>query len=196
MGITVKPGFIPAIGTPLDEEGYLVEDSIRAETERMIEAGCSAILCMGSMGQQVFIRDIATVKDTIKDLTLDEKTNGRESVRLIIAKQTGANTVQVCRDVRKELAQIQKQLPTDVKIEKIYDSSENIQNSINSLEESVLYALLFGAVLLRQVACDTDYRYNHTYCADCGVHLPWCGRLELEHHIALFVDHRYRYGGG
>ena len=106
------------------------------------------MVTMTPQGQQVFIRDIATVKDTIKDLSLDEKTNGREAVRLIIAKQTGANTVQVCHDVRKELANIQKQLPTDVKIEKIYDSSENIQNSINSLEESVLYALLFVVLVV------------------------------------------------
>ena len=106
------------------------------------------MVAMTPQGQQVFIRDIATVKDTIKDLSLDEKTNGREAVRLVIAKQTGANTVQVCRDVRAELAKIQKQLPTDVKIEKIYDSSENIQNSINSLEESVLYALLFVVLVV------------------------------------------------
>ena len=106
------------------------------------------MVAMTPQGQQVFIRDIATVKDTIKDLALDEKTNGREAVRLIISKQTGANTVQVCRDVRAELAKIQKQLPTDVKIEKIYDSSENIQNSINSLEESVLYALLFVVLVV------------------------------------------------
>ena len=106
------------------------------------------MVTMTPQGQQVFIRDIATVKDTIKDLSLDEKTNGREAVRLVIAKQTGANTVQVCRDVRKELALIQQQLPTDVKIEKIYDSSENIQNSINSLEESVLYALLFVVLVV------------------------------------------------
>ncbi len=106
------------------------------------------MVTMTPQGQQVFVRDIATIKDTIKDLSLDEKTNGREAVRLIIAKQTGANTVQVCRDVRKELAKIQKQLPADVKIEKIYDSSENIQNSINSLEESVLYALLFVVLVV------------------------------------------------
>ena len=106
------------------------------------------MVAMTPQGQQVFIRDIATVKDTIKDLALDEKTNGREAVRLIIAKQTGANTVQVCRDVRAALAKIQKQLPTDVKIEQIYDSSENIQNSINSLEESVLYALLFVVLVV------------------------------------------------
>ena len=106
------------------------------------------MVTMTPAGQQVFIRDIATVKDTIKDLSLDEKTNGREAVRLIVAKQTGANTVKVCREVRKELAKIQKQLPSDVKIEKIYDLSENIQNSINSLEESVLYALLFVVLVV------------------------------------------------
>ena len=101
------------------------------------------MVTMTPQGQQVFIRDIATVRDTIKDLSLDEKTNGREAVRLIIAKQTGANTVKICHEVRDELDRIQKQLPSDVKIEKIYDLSETIQNSINSLEESVMYALLF-----------------------------------------------------
>jgi len=106
------------------------------------------MVTMTPQGQQVFIRDIATVKDTIKDLSLDEKTDGRESVRLIIAKQTGANTVKVCHDVRKQLAQIQKQLPSDVKIDKIYDFADNIQNSINSLEESVLYALLFVVLVV------------------------------------------------
>ena len=106
------------------------------------------MVTMTASGQQVFIRDIATVKDTIKDLSLDEKTNGSESVRLIIAKQTGANTVQVCREVREELARIQKQLPSDVKIEKIYDLSDTIQNSINSLEESVMYALLFVVLVV------------------------------------------------
>ena len=106
------------------------------------------MVTMTPQGQQVFVRDIATVKDTIKDLSLDEKTDGRESVRLIIAKQTGANTVKVCHDVRKQLAQIQKQLPSDVKIDKIYDFADNIQNSINSLEESVLYALLFVVLVV------------------------------------------------
>ena len=106
------------------------------------------MVTMTAQGQQVFIRDIATVKDTIKDLTLDEKTNGRESVRLVVSKQTGANTVKVCRDIRAELDKIEKQLPADVKIEEIFESSENIQNSINSLEESIGYALLFVVLVV------------------------------------------------
>ena len=99
-------------------------------------------------GQQVFVRDIATVRDTIKDLSLDEKTNGREAARLIVAKHSGSNTVQVCEDVQEELAKIQKQLPTDVKIQEIYNSADNIRNSINSLEESVMYALLFVVLVV------------------------------------------------
>ena len=99
-------------------------------------------------GQQVFVRDIATVRDTIKDLSLDEKTNGREAVRLIVAKQSGSNTVQVCEDVQEALVEIQKQMPTDVKIQEIYNSADNIRNSINSLEESVMYALLFVVLVV------------------------------------------------
>ena len=99
-------------------------------------------------GKQIYVRDLATVRDTIKDLSLDEKTNGREAVRLIVAKQSGSNTVQVCEDVDKALKKIQKQLPTDVKIQEIYNSADNIRNSINSLEESVLYALLFVVLVV------------------------------------------------
>ena len=129
----------------MPQEQYQMQ--VRSEFIESSEIG-DLMVTITPQGQQVFIRDIATINDTIKDLSLDEKTNGRESVRLIIAKQTGANTVQVCHDVRKELAKIQKQLPSDIKIEKIYDFADNIQNSINSLEESVLYALLFVVLVV------------------------------------------------
>ncbi|MDD3200667.1 MAG: efflux RND transporter permease subunit [Bacteroidales bacterium] len=99
-------------------------------------------------GKQVFVRDIATVRDTIKDLTLEEKINGRNGVRMMITKQSGANTVQICKDVRKELAKIQKNLPADVSIDLLYDSSEEIQNSISSLEKSILEALLFVVLVV------------------------------------------------
>lgn len=99
-------------------------------------------------GQQIFVRDLAAVRDTIKDLSLDEKVDGKDAVRLIIAKKSGSNTVQVCRDVRKELAKIQKTLPSDVEISLIYDSSEEIEDAVSSLEESIFYALLFVVLVV------------------------------------------------
>ncbi len=99
-------------------------------------------------GQQIFVRDLASVRDTIKDLSVDEKVNGKEAVRMMVAKKSGSNTVQVCRDVRKELARIEKRLPKDVQLTLIYDSSEDIQGAVNSLEESILYALLFVVLVV------------------------------------------------
>lgn len=99
-------------------------------------------------GKQIYVKDIATVRDTIKDLSLDEKMNGQEAVRLIISKQTGANTVQICRDIHKELDKIQSSLPTDVKFKEIYDSSTEIVSAIDSLKDAVMYAVFFVVLVV------------------------------------------------
>ena len=129
----------------LEKEQYQME--VRSEYVSSDEIK-DIVVSTTADGRQVFVRDIATVKDTIKELALDEKTDGRECARLMVTKQTGANTVQICRDVRKEVERIQKTLPSDVQFKMIYDSSENIQNSINSLQESILYALLFVVLVV------------------------------------------------
>ena len=99
-------------------------------------------------GKQIFVRDLATVRDTIKDLSLDEKINGRDGARLIITKQTGANTVAIAREVRAEMEQIQRTLPPDIKVTNIRDGSEEIVNAINGLTESIFYALLFVVLVV------------------------------------------------
>lgn len=129
----------------LQKEQYQME--VRSEFVESSEIN-NLVVTTTQDGRQVYVRDIATVKDTIKELSLDEKTDGIECARLMITKQTGANTVQICRDVRKEIAKIQETLPSDVKFKLIYDSSENIENSINSLKESIGYALLFVVLVV------------------------------------------------
>ena len=57
----MKTGFVPALGTPLDEKGELLEDSYKKEIEMMIGCGAVGLLSMGSMGIQAFIRnDVCT----------------------------------------------------------------------------------------------------------------------------------------
>lgn len=99
-------------------------------------------------GKQVFVRDLAVVRDTIKDLSLDEKINGKDGARLIITKQTGANTVAIAREVKRQMETIQKTLPPDIKITQINDGSEEIVNAINGLTESIFYALLFVVLVV------------------------------------------------
>lgn len=52
----MKAGFVPALGTPLDENGNLCVESYRKQIDDQIRAGASALLCMGSMGAQPYIR--------------------------------------------------------------------------------------------------------------------------------------------
>jgi len=99
-------------------------------------------------GKQIFVRDLATVRDTIKDLSLDEKINGHDGARVIISKQTGANTVAIAKQVRAEMERVQKTLPPDIEPTLIRDGSEEIVNAINGLSESIFYALLFVVLVV------------------------------------------------
>ena len=53
----MKNGFYPALGTPTDDNGILNETSYEKGTELMIASGAAGVLCMGSMGNMVAIRN-------------------------------------------------------------------------------------------------------------------------------------------
>lgn len=53
----ITDGFFPALGTPVDNEGILLEKSFGKEIEMMVDAGAAGVLCLGSMGQMAAIRN-------------------------------------------------------------------------------------------------------------------------------------------
>jgi 4-hydroxy-tetrahydrodipicolinate synthase len=55
--IKIDDGFYPALGTPLDSNGSLCKESFSKGIELMTGAGASGVLCMGSMGNMVSIRN-------------------------------------------------------------------------------------------------------------------------------------------
>ena len=52
----MKAGFVPALGTPLDNNGNLCAESLKKQINDQIRAGAVGLLCMGSMGMQACIR--------------------------------------------------------------------------------------------------------------------------------------------
>ncbi|MBO6062807.1 MAG: efflux RND transporter permease subunit, partial [Bacteroidales bacterium] len=97
-------------------------------------------------GRVVYLRDVATVTDGQQEREQESYTNGSRSARIIIQKQSDANTVNVIRGVKKQLAQIQKTLPSDVQITTIIDGSREIINTIRTLIETIL--ITFFVVML------------------------------------------------
>ncbi len=129
----------------MDKEQYQLQ--VRSEYLSSSEIE-DIVVSTTQQGRQIFVRDIAIVRDTIKDLTLDEKANGRESVRLMVSKQSGANTVQICDEIRVVMEDVLKTMPQDIEATVIYDSSDDIKGAVNSLQQSIFWALLFVVLVV------------------------------------------------
>ena len=93
-------------------------------------------------GRAVYLRDVATVQDGQQEREQESYTNGRRAARIVIQRQSGANTVNVIRGVKKQMAQIEKTLPSDVKITTIVDGSREIINTIRTLIETIIITFL------------------------------------------------------
>ena len=117
--------------------------NLKANSEFTSSDDLNSILISNLGGQEIYLRDIAEIKDTLEKQTLDERMNGELGVRVMIQKQSGANTVQIVNKVKKMLPEIERNLPSDVKVHILSDSSKTIKDSINSLSETVMFAFLF-----------------------------------------------------
>ncbi len=106
-------------------------------------------LVVGNMaGKPVYVRDVAVVRDSLADLSLDEKINGKTGLRMFVMKQSGANTLKVAREVRAGIEELKKELPPDVKFELIMDTSDFIKGSINNLSQTLGWAFLFVVLVV------------------------------------------------
>ena len=94
-------------------------------------------------GQTIYLKDVASIKDTIRDMTFDERMNGKTGIRMIIQKQSGANTVQVAREIKKMMPDLIKTLPEDIVVTPFFDSSEFIVDSIDNLSKTLMWAGIF-----------------------------------------------------
>ena len=99
-------------------------------------------------GRTVYLRDVAREDDSLEERTQRTFKGGENGAIIVIQKQSGANSVQISESVMKMLPRLQKNLPSDVKLGVIVDTSDNIRNTIASLEETVLYALLFVMIVV------------------------------------------------
>lgn len=97
----------------------------------------------------VYIRDVATVKDGADITTGYALINGARSVYINIAKSGNASTWDVVRNLKKAIPMIQNNLPDDVTISYEFDQSVYVINAVKSLIlEGVLGALLTGLMVL------------------------------------------------
>ena len=117
-------------------------------------------LVVASVGSKtVYLRDVARVVDTtqeraqkvftyVNDPAVAEGYSGDQGAMIIIQKQSGANSVAISDKVISMVPELQKNLPADVKLGVIVNTSDNIKATISSLSETILYAMIFVALVV------------------------------------------------
>lgn len=135
---------IPGGNFDIGSETY----SLRVEGEFKDSRQLSDVVVGTHNGANVFLRDVARIVDTVEERAQETYNNGVKGAMIIVQKQSGANSVEISKKVAEALPRLQKSLPSDVKLGVIVDTSDNILNTIDSLTETVMYALLFVVIVV------------------------------------------------
>ncbi len=101
-----------------------------------------------SNGSPVYLRDVATIEDGLEERSRETYNNGKRGGMVIVQKQSGANSVNISKKVKELLPKLRNNLPSDVKIGVIVDTSDNIVNTINSLGETIAITFLLVLVVV------------------------------------------------
>lgn len=99
--------------------------------------------------QNLYLGDVATVKDGADITAGYALVNGKRSVYISIAKAADASTWDIVKKLKAELPNIQNTLPEDVKLSYEFDQSVYVINSVKSLvTEGIIGAVLTGLMVL------------------------------------------------
>ncbi len=135
---------VPAGDFDIGSQTYM----LRLEGEFRNSRDLNNVVIGNSGGKTVYLRDVASVNDTLESRVQENYTNGRRSASIVVQKQSGANTVAIADAVHAQLPELQKNLPPDIQIETVMDTSDYIKVSINSLLETILLALIIVGIVV------------------------------------------------
>ncbi len=121
----------------------MMDYPLRIEGEFSSSDVLNGLVLANYNGQTIYLSDVASIRDTIRDMTFDERMNGKTGIRMIIQKQSGANTVQVAREIKKMMPDLIETLPDDIVVTPFFDSSEFIVDSIDNLSRTLMWAGIF-----------------------------------------------------
>lgn len=116
----------------------------RAEDMRDIIVRSSA------QGASVYLRDIAELKDTVKERESYARLDGKNVVTLNIVKRSGENLINTADKIKAAVAEMQKneELPKDLRVEFTGDQSKQTRTSFNELINTIIIGFVLVLIIL------------------------------------------------
>jgi HAE1 family hydrophobic/amphiphilic exporter-1 len=108
----------------------------------------------GTSNAPVYLRDVATVKDSVQDERVNMRfwVRGREvpSATVIVAvnRRAGANAVEVSKSIHEIMPLIGSELPGSISIMPIYDRSANIVHSVADVQATLIIAFVLVVIVI------------------------------------------------
>ena len=97
---------------------------------------------------QVKVKDLGYTEDGAEELRTEARFNGNPAVTLIVAKQSGQNTVAVAHGIKERLAEIAPTLPKNFDVKVVADNSIFIENSLHSIEEHLIVGSILASIVV------------------------------------------------
>jgi multidrug efflux pump subunit AcrB len=100
-------------------------------------------------GENVYLRDLARIEDSTDIPTGYALVDGRRAVYLLVNKRADASTLDVVREVRRNLDAMRKAIPEDIEVSFEFDQSPYVTRAMWGVgTEGLLGALLTGLMVL------------------------------------------------
>ena len=93
-------------------------------------------------GKLAYLKDVARMEDSFKEIMVKVRINRNPGLLMSIQKQSGTNTVEVAKQIKKKLDALQNSLPSDVKMFTIFDNSQDIINALDSLKSTLRWGII------------------------------------------------------
>ena len=98
-------------------------------------------------GQPVYVDDIAQVEDSSQEIRNVVRVNGLPGLRMGVWKQAGVNTVEVAKEVQKEIERANRDFP-QIQISSIIDTSTFIESAVANVRNVALYGSVLAVFIL------------------------------------------------
>ncbi|HAS81641.1 MAG TPA: AcrB/AcrD/AcrF family protein [Verrucomicrobia bacterium] len=119
---------------------------IRVPGEFGLASELAAMVIGGSEAGPVYLRDVAGVRDTFKDLDTISRLNGDPSVSIGVKKRAGENSVRLIESVKAAMARVP--VPPGIALTIVMDESEYVDTMIKELENNVASGFILVVVVL------------------------------------------------
>lgn len=98
--------------------------------------------------RKLYLKDVATVKDTHKEQRSISKVDGEPCVTLSIRRNTDANVVRLCSRITEAMPDMRKLTPKGAKLDIIYDESDFIKKSIRAMKETAVEGAILAILVI------------------------------------------------